>query len=225
LSLKDRLKLGLFFLCALAVFFLLQAGYGALSTLSRLELVEAQRDQWQQPAAVLNELQLDSRSIVADIGCGSGYFTVRISPQVSSGKVLAEDIRRLPLVFLWIRAFQKGRRNITVVLGTPDDPHLPEVRVDAVLIANTYHEFTSSGPVLKRVLRSLAPGGRLVIVDRWPRVAQTDSAQAETEHEIAPDRVANDLRDSGFEIIKRRDDFIPSDPGQEKWWLIVAGKA
>ena len=222
---KDRLKLGLFFLCALVVFFLFQAGYQALNTLSRLEVVEAQRDQWQQPAVVLNELQLDGRSVVADIGCGSGYFTVRMSPLVGGGKVLAEDIRRLPLAFLWIRALQKGQRNVTVVLGTLDDPHLSQAHLDAVLIANTYHEFTSSQPILRHLLQSLVSGGRLVVVDRWPRVGQTDSAQAETEHEIVPDRVENELRDAGFEIVKRRDDFIQSDPDQEKWWLIVARKA
>ena len=168
--LNYRVKLVLFLLCAIAILFLVDTAYQGLNTLSRLNVVEAERDQWQRPSDVIQALDLKPGNVVVDLGCGSGYFTLRLSPPVGkSGSVLAEDIRRLPLAFLWIRTFQRGQRNVSIVHGEPDDPHLPTQGVNAVLIANTYHEFTDSQAILAHVVRSLVSGGRLVVVDREPR--------------------------------------------------------
>jgi predicted methyltransferase len=96
--LKYRGKLLAFFLCALAVFFLFNVGYSALNTLSRLDVVEAERDQWQRSADVIQALGLSPGNVVADVGCGSGYFTLKLSSLVGPhGRVIAEDIRKLPL--------------------------------------------------------------------------------------------------------------------------------
>ena len=96
-----RVKLALFFLCAVTVFLIFNVGYSVLNTLSRLDVVEAERDQWQRPSDVVLALDLKSGDVVVDLGCGSGYFTLKLSPPIgSSGRVIAEDIRRLPLVFL-----------------------------------------------------------------------------------------------------------------------------
>ena len=110
-----RLKLVLFVLFCGVVLFVSNTGYQALNTLSRLNAVEAERDQWQRPSDVIRELNLRPGDAVVDLGCGSGYFTLKLSPDVGGrGKVLAEDIRRLPLVFLWVRAFQRSEHNVSV---------------------------------------------------------------------------------------------------------------
>ena len=124
--LSYRVKLVLFLLCAIAILFLFDTAYQGLNTLSRLNVVEAERDQWQRPSDVIQALDLEPGYVVVDLGCGSGYFTLKLSAPVGkSGRVLAEDIRRLPLAFLWIRTFQRGQRNVSLVHGEPDDPHLP----------------------------------------------------------------------------------------------------
>ncbi len=221
-----RVKLVLFLLCAITVLFLVNTAYQGLNTLSRLNVVEAERDQWQRPSDVIQALDLKAGNVVVDLGCGSGYFTLKLSTPVGQGgRVLAEDIRRLPLVFLWVRTFQRRQHNVGIVLGEPDDPHLPTQGVNAVLIVNTYHEFTDSQPILAHVFGSLVSGGRLVVVDRQPHpVEQGSGNTAREHHEVSPDQVERELRQAGFEIVGRQDHFIENDPSNENWWLITSRK-
>jgi len=215
-----RIKLLLFFLCALAVFLVFSVGYSALNTLSRLDAVEAERDQWQRPSGVIQALDLKPGNIVVDLGCGSGYFTLKLSSVVGTdGRVIGEDIRWLPLGFLWVRGVRK--RNVSIVHGEPNDPHLPMKSVNAVLISNTYHEFMDPQPILIHLSQSLVSGGRLVVVDCEPNpnnIGITENG----EHEISVARVEDDLRRAHFEVVSRQDRFIESDPDRESWWLIVA---
>jgi ubiquinone/menaquinone biosynthesis C-methylase UbiE len=222
--LNYRLKLLLFFLCALVIFFLLNTGYSALNTISRLDQVEAERDQWQRPSEVLHALDIKPGDLVVDLGCGSGYFALRLSPQAGKdGRVLAEDIRRLPLVFLWFRTILKNQRNITVIHGDVTDPQLPPGRVNEVLIANTYHELTDSQAILRHVRESLISSGRLVVVDRTPKPSDIRAAPL-AEHEISAEQVEKELRRAQFEIVTLENNFIDKDPDNESWWLIVARK-
>ena len=110
-------------------------------------------------------LKLKQGNAVADLGSGAGYFALKLSRAVGkSGRVLAVD--RLPLVFLWIRAVLSGQQNISVRLGGSDDPNLPAGALDAVLIANTYHEFANPEAMIDRTFRALRCGGHLVVLDR-----------------------------------------------------------
>jgi predicted methyltransferase len=223
--LSYRVKLALFVLCGITVLFLLDTAYQALNTLSRLNVVEAERDEWQRPSDVVHALDLKPGNVVLDLGCGSGYFTLKLATPVSkNGRVIAEDIRRLPLAFLWARAFQRGLHNVSVVHGDPNDPHV-YIALDAVLIANTYHEFTDSEPILAHVKQSLVSGGRLVVVDREPQPAITSSAQTAPEHhQISAEQVQGELLRAGFAVVSRQDRFIEEDSTHERWWLVIARK-
>src|SRR6202030_473989 len=161
--LSSRVKLVFFLVSGIIILFIFDTAYQGLNTLSRLNVVEAERDQWQRPTDVIHALNLSPGNVVVDLGCGSGYFTLKLSAPVGkNGSVLAEDIRRLPLVFLWPRTFHRSLHNVAIVHGEPDNPHLPVRGVNAVLIANTYHEFANSQAILGHVVRSLVSGGRLV---------------------------------------------------------------
>jgi predicted methyltransferase len=187
------------------------------STLDRLTVVEAERDQWQRPSDVLGNLGVSDGSTVVDLGSGAGYFSLKLADLAGrQGQVIAVDLRRLSLFFLRIRARMRGQHNIRIIVGTSDDPRLPAGRADAVLISNTYHEFRNSGVMLDHVRDALHSGGRLVIVDRG---ASADSSAQ--NHEAPPDRVEAEVRRRGFEILRRDDRFIDR-PGDEPWWLLVA---
>ena len=220
---SDRLKTFVFVLLALAFLCVLNVGYSAFRTISRLNAVEAERDRWQRPSDVIQALNLRPGNLVVDLGCGSGYFTLKLSSPVGdSGRVVAEDVRRLPLMFLWVRAVSKREHNVRVVLGEPADPHMP-AQVNAVLISNTYHEFTDSHSILAHLYQSLVPAGRLVVVDREPKPASSALPDT-TEHDISAGRVESELRQANFEIVSRDDHFIEHDSYGENWWLIVARK-
>jgi ubiquinone/menaquinone biosynthesis C-methylase UbiE len=150
---------------------------------------------------------------------------MRLSPRVGkNGHILAEDIRRLPLAFLWFRTILKNEHNITVIHGDVRDPYLPAQRVNAVLIANTYHELTDSQAILANVRRALISGGRLVVLDRAPKSADIGASPL-AEHEISAQQVENELRRAQFEILTVQNRFIDKDPDNESWWLIVARKS
>jgi ubiquinone/menaquinone biosynthesis C-methylase UbiE len=224
--LSYRVKLVFFLLCGIAILFVFDTAYQGLNTLSRLNVVEAERDQWQRPTDVIQALDLRPGNVAVDLGCGSGYFTLKLSAPVGkNGSVLAEDIRRLPLVFLWLRTLQRHLHNVSIVRGKPDDPQLPLQGVNAVLIANTYHEFTDSQAILGHVVRSLVSGGRLVVVDREPLpVSLGSTGTAADHHEVSSEQVESELRNTGFEIVSRQDGFIQDDPLNENWWIITARK-
>ena len=219
---KYWVRLALFVVCALAVLIGSNVAYSALNTLSDLDQIEAARDKWQRPSEVIQALNLKDGDSVVDLGCGSGYFSLKLSQPVGrKGRVLAEDIRRLPLAFLWVRAARKGKHNVSVLLGDVEDPHLAPASANAVLISNAYHEFTAPKSILEHVRQSLRPGGRIVIIDRAPRTAEGSNENFRS-HEIGSEQVEADLQQADFVIESRRDNFIANDPEHESWWMIVA---
>jgi predicted methyltransferase len=216
---KYRIGVALFLVAIVVVVALLSLVYKGINTIYVLHAVEAERDQWQKPSEVISGLNLKSGDVVSDVGSGAGYFSLKLSPVVGrSGTVLAVDVRKLPLVFLRIRAFLAGLPNIRTREGESDDPHLPVGTVDAVLIANTYHEFAAPESMLDHIFQSLRPGGRLTLIDRGPTGAQSSSEQA--HHEISPAVVEAQLRHKGFNILERKDQFIRR--LDEQWWLLIA---
>lgn len=191
------------------------AGQG-LTTLDRLTVVERERDSWQRPADIIAALELHNGSRVVDLGSGAGYFALKLSAVVGpNGSVQAVDILRLPLSFLWVRAYQRSAHNLQVIHGTPDDPMISGP-VDAALIANTYHELVNPAAVLSHLREALVPRGRLVIADRAP-----DSANP--GHEIAAGIVETQIVAAGFHPIRLDDHFLDQ-PEEGPWWLLVAEK-
>jgi predicted methyltransferase len=198
--------------------------YRAVATLSVLTQVERERDQWQRPTEVMALLDLRDGATVVDFGCGAGYFALKLSAIVgSSGTVLATDIRRESLAFLWIRAVLSHRRNLRVIHGEPDDPRLPPVALDGILIANTYHELPAPKQMVATLIRTLKSGGRLVVLDRKQR-ANSPSSDPAPRHEADPARAEQDLRDVGLEIVRRDERFIDRAGDDDIWWVVTAYK-
>ena len=218
-----RIRVALFLVAGTAVLLLLGTAYRGINTINRLDAVESERDQWQRPSEVLRALNLREGSTVVDLGSGAGYFALKLGHSVGrSGRVVAVDIRRLSLLFLWIRALLGNQRNITVFHGRAEDSDRSNGAVDAVLVANTYHEFNNARAVLDCAFRSLTRRGRLVVLDRSPHTASQEHSESE-HHEVQSTAVEDELIQSGFEILSRDDHFIDQ-PGGETWWLVVARK-
>ena len=221
-----RVRVALFLIGSVLLVLLLSYLYQGVQTLSALDQIERDRDQWQRPSDVIQALNLHEGSVVVDFDAGVGYFTLKLCSAVGKkGGVVAEDIRRESSIFLRIRAFLRGQHNVKTIRGETDDPRLPAGFADAVLIANTYHELTEPKPILRHLADSLKPGGRLVIVDRGPRSGPVESREAQAEHhEPRPDLVEMDVRNAGFEVISRQDHFIDRPADDQVWWLLVARK-
>ena len=200
--------------------FVLEEG---VRTLGTLDTVERERDTWQRPDEIVRQLALHPGTTVVDLGSGAGYFALKMASRVApNGRVLAVDLRRQSLAFLWIRAVLGGHWNLHVIRGRLDDPNLPPAPVDAALIANTYHELTAPEQILKALYTSMRPGGRLVVVDRAPRAGGETRATA--EHELTRAVAERQINQQGFQTVFREDPFIDRSGDEDLWWLVVFRK-
>lgn len=124
------------------------------------------RDAWQKPDTVIRELGVAPGMTVADLGAGTGYFSVRLAKAVGPhGRVLAIDIEPKLVDYIKARAAQETLPQIAAVLATPDDPTLPARGVALVLIVDTWHHIDDRLHYLAKLAAGLAPGGRVAVVD------------------------------------------------------------
>src|SRR5262245_15809035 len=140
------------------------------------------------------------------------------------GRVLAVDRRRQSLAFLWMRARLRSYGNIRIIHNEVDDPDLPPGLVEAVLIANTYHELAKPEPILRALRASMRSGARLVVVDRSPDETGAPRKEAAGHHEISANAAASEIKRQGFEEVLRQERFIERSPDGEAWWLVVFRK-
>lgn len=162
------------------------------------------RDAWQRPDQVMDALQIGEGSVVADLGAGGGWFTVRLARRVGpNGKVYAEDIQSEMIGAIERRVQREGLRNVTTVMGTAVDPRIPE-KVDAVLIVDTYHEMDQPVVLLRNLARTLKPNGVIGIVNFTKDGGGPGPAMDER---VEPAKVIADAKAAGLEL-KRRDDFL-----------------
>jgi len=145
------------------------------------------RDKRLQIDRVMKLLKLAPGKTVADIGAGSGWFTVRAAKKVApGGTVFAEDINPAATKYIDDRAKKESLANIRTVLGVPDDPKLPAASVDAVLMLKVYHEIAQPVRFVQNLKPSLKPGALVGIIDRNGNGSGTDHGipQAVVEREM-----------------------------------------
>lgn len=126
------------------------------------------RDQWQQPARVVADLGLGNGSVIADVGCGKGYFTFRLGKAVGEkGKVFATEISAKALKTVANRLKKENLTNIETVMSEPTDTKLTSQSVDAALLCNVLHHVPKDKRLglTKDIVRAIRPGGFLFIVD------------------------------------------------------------
>ena len=127
---------------------------------------EAARDTAREAQRVMDLLQVRPGMTVADVGAGSGYYTVRLSPRVGPrGRVIAQDIMPRYLERLAARVRRDSLRNVTLALGEPHDPRLAPASADLVLLVHMYHEVEQPYAFLYNLRPAVRPGGRVAVVD------------------------------------------------------------
>ncbi len=129
-------------------------------------LERTEREKEEEPAKVITALELKPGMVVADVGVGTGYFAFRMAPHLGEkGRVLGVDIQQEMLDKLKKKAESLKVANVEGVLGTITDPKLPEKGVDLVLMVDVYHEFDHPWEMMQAIVKSLKPGGRVVLVE------------------------------------------------------------
>jgi predicted methyltransferase len=163
------------------------------------------RDAWQRPDQIMDALGIGDGSVVADVGAGGGWFTVRLSRQVGpNGLVYAEDVQRQMTQAIADRAKRDGIRNVHTILGTQDDAKLPAGSIDAVLIVDAYHEIEHPKTLLANIATGLKPGGVIGIVDFK---SDGGGPGPEMDERVDPEKVIADARAAGLEL-RKRENFL-----------------
>jgi predicted methyltransferase len=160
------------------------------------------RDDRLQINRVMDMLGIAPGKNVADIGAGSGWFTVRAAKRVTdSGTVYAVDINSEATQYIDNRAAKENLKNVKTVLSQPDDPGLPTSSVDAVLMLKTYHEVAHPVTLLKNLQKSLRPGAKVGIIDR--------KGNGEN-HGVNQDVVLREADEAGYRLVSQSD-FVKAD--------------
>jgi cyclopropane fatty-acyl-phospholipid synthase-like methyltransferase len=171
------------------------------------------RDERLQVNRVMDMLGIEPGKNVADIGAGSGWFTVRAARRVTrSGTVYAVDINPEAVQYIVQRAKKEQLQNIKTILSKPDDPQVPANSVDAVLLLKTYHEVAHPVVLLRNLRSSLKPGAKIGIIDR--------NGNGEN-HGVSKDVVVREAAQAGYEL-RDTQDFVKAD--SVDYFLIFTAK-
>lgn len=156
------------------------------------------RDERLQINRVMDILGIAPGKTVADIGAGSGWFTVRAAKRVGdTGTVYAVDINPEAIRYIESRVRKENLHNVKAILGKPDNPQLSEP-VNAVLLLKTYHEVAQPITLLRNLRTALAAGARVGVIDR--------NGNGEN-HGVARDIVIREANEAGYQLLEQ-DDFV-----------------
>ena len=153
------------------------------------------RDAWQHPDDVIAALELEPSSTVADVGAGTGYFTVKLARAVPRGAVIATDIEPDMVRYLDERAHREQLDNVRAQLAGADDPQLAPASVDRILVVDVWHHVGDRARYAAGLARALRPGGLVAIVDFTMEAKHGPPKH----HRLAPDAVIGDLAGAGLD--------------------------
>jgi ubiquinone/menaquinone biosynthesis C-methylase UbiE len=171
-------------------------------------LERADREGEQKPAEVIRVMGLKDGDVVADVGCGTGFFARRMAPAVAPrGRVYAVDIQKEMLDLLNEYVEKEGIKNVVPVLGDADDPKLPPGRLDWIILVDVYHEFQEPKPMLAKMREALKARGRIALVEY--RGEGDSAAHIKADHRMTVEQVLGEWLPAGFRL-EARHEFLPT---------------
>jgi ubiquinone/menaquinone biosynthesis C-methylase UbiE len=163
---------------------------------------------------VMDILSIAPGKTVADIGAGSGWFTVRAAKRVTeTGTVYAVDINPEAVRSIERRVQQEHLRNVKSALNRADDPGLPSNSIDAVLLLKTYHEVANPVALLRNLRTSLKPNARVGVIDR--------NGNGE-DHGVQKEVVLREAEQAGYRLLEEHDDLVKAD--KMDYFLVLEAK-
>jgi ubiquinone/menaquinone biosynthesis C-methylase UbiE len=169
-------------------------------------LERSERELEEEPDKALDALGPLNGLAIADLGAGSGYFTVRLAARTgAAGRVYATDLQPEMLKMLGARLARENVRNVTLVQGAVDDPKLPPASIDLVLMVDVYHEFSEPQKMLRGIRVALKPGGRLALLEYRK---EDPDVPIRFEHKMSVAEAKMEIEAEGFSFV-RVDNRLP----------------
>ena len=163
------------------------------------------RQKEEKTLQAIQKLPINKNSIVADIGAGTGYYTFKIAPKLTSGKIYAEEIQDEMLHYLANRKNQLSLKNVEIVRGTVKTTGLLRSSVDVVLLVDVYHELLYPNEMLVSIRESLKPCGKVVILEYR---AEDKEVPIKNLHKMSSVQVNKEFSANGFKLISDQE-FLP----------------
>lgn len=179
--------------------FVLPLSFGCTAEMKARAYAGDDRDGWQQPQRVIEELGIATGQSIADVGSGGGYFTFRLSEAVGyTGRVYAVDVDAEMNERLERLAEERGANNVVVVLAEYDDPKIPEL-VDLIFTSNTYHHIEERVAYFQRAAGYLKPNGRLAVLE----YKKHGFLKRFLGHATEDDIIVSELEQAGYTLSKK----------------------
>jgi ubiquinone/menaquinone biosynthesis C-methylase UbiE len=163
-------------------------------------LERPERTTEEQPEKVIDAMQLRPNDVVADIGAGTGYFSLRIAHRIPQGQVLGEDIQPEMIELMQENIRKAGAGNVKPILGTTNDPHLPPGGVDKVLMVDAYHEFDQPKEMMEGIIRGLKPDGQVVFVEYR---GEDPEVPIKPHHKMTEAQLSAEMNAVGLHLVRR----------------------
>jgi ubiquinone/menaquinone biosynthesis C-methylase UbiE len=168
-------------------------------------LTRESRQREEDCAMLLEALDIKPGQTVCDMGCGNGFYTLRLARLVGEhGKVLAVDIQPEMLHMLNERAKAENLANIEPILGTLVDPKLPAGGVDLILLVDVYHEFSHPEHMLRAMRKSLKPEGRIALAEFR---LEDPAVPIKLLHKMSKEQILKEFQPNGFKLVKQFDEL------------------
>jgi SAM-dependent methyltransferase len=167
-------------------------------------LERAEREREEQPRKAIELMDLRPTDTVADIGAGTGYFSFRIAEKIPKGRVLANDIQPEMLAIISQTAKERHVTNVEPILGTVEDPKLPNRGVDVVLMVDSYHEFDHPREMMLAIVAALKPEGRVIDVEYRGEDPNVDILP---HHKMTQAQAKKEMEAVGLKWVKTLDDL------------------
>jgi SAM-dependent methyltransferase len=164
---------------------------------------DPKRDAWQKPHQLIQALALKPDAVVADIGAGTGYLSVRLAHMTPRGRVYGVDVEPDMVRFLRDRAAKAGLANLVAVQAAPGEARLPE-KVDMAVLLDVYHHIDDRAAYFRKLREALQPGGSVAIIDFRLDAPQGPPVAAR----VAPERVREEMARAGF-LLAKEHGFLP----------------
>ena len=177
-------------------------------------LERPERQQEERTDLLLTALALKPTDVVADIGAGTGFFSFPMARVVPQGRVLAVDIQPEMIEYLNANKAKNKAPNVTPILGTITDPKLPANGVDLALMIDAYHEFSDPREMGQALVRSLKPGGRLVLVEYR---GEDPKVPIKEHHKMTQAQAVKEMKALGLKLLK-------NDPRLPQQHILIFGK-
>lgn len=170
-------------------------GFGGAPWLERSE-----REEEEAPEKALDAIGIQPGMTIADVGCGTGYFTRRMAKRTGpTGKVYGIDIQPRMIEALKRNLQKEGITNVEGVVSKADDPMLPALAVDLILMVDVYHEFATPQTMLKKMREALKPTGRMVLLEYRK---EDPNVPIRFEHKMTVEEAKAEIEAEGFRLEK-----------------------